>query len=139
MSPNLTSQADPVILVTDTIQAFSRGDLDTCAARLTEQFLINYAGQPQTQGRETWLAGARMMREAFPDLTPQVLDAFGSGDRVALRIAFTGTHQGAFLGIEPTGRTIQYDSHEIYRVTGDQIAEEWICSDMGGLMMQLMS
>lgn len=34
------------------------------------------------------------MSNAFPDLQAEIEDIFGSGDRVAGRIAFRGTHQG---------------------------------------------
>jgi predicted ester cyclase len=36
-----------------------------------------------------------------------------------------------------TGRTIEYVSHEFYRIADGLIAEEWICSDMATLLGQL--
>jgi predicted ester cyclase len=36
-----------------------------------------------------------------------------------------------------TGRTIEYASHEFYRIADGLIAEEWICSDMATLLRQL--
>jgi predicted ester cyclase len=56
---------------------------------------------------------------------------------VALRLTFRGTHQGEFLGLPATGRTIEYVSHEFYRIADGLIAEEWICSDMATLYRQL--
>ena len=35
------------------------------------------------------------------------------------------------------GRTVEYVSHEFYRIAGGLIAEEWICSDMATLFRQL--
>ncbi|HEY5342248.1 MAG TPA: ester cyclase, partial [Solirubrobacteraceae bacterium] len=64
-------------------------------------------------------------------------DIFASQDRVAVRVTFTGTHSGEFLGIPATGRSIRYVSHEFYRVADGLIAEEWICSDMATLMRQI--
>ncbi|HEV8222907.1 MAG TPA: ester cyclase [Streptosporangiaceae bacterium] len=60
-----------------------------------------------------------------------------AGDRVAVRLRFRGTHSGEFLGIPPTGRTIEYVSHEFYRIAGGLIAEEWICSDLATLLRQI--
>ena len=56
-----------------------------------------------------------------------------AGDQVALRLTFRGTHQGEFLGMPATGRTIEYISHEFYRIADGLFAEEWICSDTATL------
>jgi predicted ester cyclase len=55
----------------------------------------------------------------------------------AVRVRFRGTHSGEFLGFGATGRTVEYVSHEFYRISGGLIAEEWICSDMATLLRQL--
>jgi predicted ester cyclase len=57
--------------------------------------------------------------------------------KVAVRLRFRGTHSGEFLGFHPTGRTIEYVSHEFYRIADGLIVEEWICSDMATLLSQL--
>jgi SnoaL-like polyketide cyclase len=41
------------------------------------------------------------------------------------------------LGITATGRPVSYVSHEFYRIADGLIAEEWICSDMAGLLRQI--
>jgi predicted ester cyclase len=52
-------------------------------------------------------------------------------------VRFRGTHTGEFLGFAATGRTVEYVSHEFYRIADGLIAEEWICSDMATLLGQL--
>ena len=52
-------------------------------------------------------------------------------------VAEPGRHTGEFLGFAATGRTVEYVSHEFYRIAGGLIAEEWICSDMATLFRQL--
>jgi predicted ester cyclase len=54
-----------------------------------------------------------------------------------VRVTLSGTHTGEFLGFAPTGRTVEYVSHEFYRVADGLIAEEWICSDTATLMRQI--
>ena len=44
---------------------------------------------------------------------------------------------GGVLGIPATGRTVEYVSHEFYRIAAGLVAEEWICSDMATLLRQL--
>ena len=78
-----------------------------------------------------------MMRRAFPDLEANIEDIVVAQDRVAVRLRFRGTHSGEFLGFPGTGRTIEYVSHEFYRIADGLIAEEWICSDTATLFRQL--
>lgn len=81
------------------------------------------------RGASAWVGHAQMLLGAIPDVRLEIEDVFGGDDRVAIRLRVTGTHQGEFLGIRPTGQQIDYQSSEIYRFRGGLIAEEWICSD----------
>jgi len=77
------------------------------------------------------------LRSAFPDLTYEIEDAFGTGDRVAIRCVARGTHRGEFLGRPPTGRSFATQQIHIFRVTDGQIAEHWGARDDAGMMHQL--
>lgn len=127
-----------IALVRAGFEDFNAGDLDACVARLTPDFVINLAELPDPlHGPSAWRQGAELMRHAFPDLEAQVQDIFAAEDRVAVRLIFRGTHTGEFLGVPASGRGIRYVSHELYRVAGGRLAEEWICSDMATLMRQI--
>lgn len=131
-----TPQAN-VALVRHGIEALNAGDFDTCVTLLSPDLVMNLAGMPPMRGKDVWLQGARMMRQAFPDLHVRIDDMLATNDRVAVRLTIRGTHQGDYLGIPPTGRTVEYVSHEFYRVADGLFAEEWICSDMTALHGQL--
>jgi steroid delta-isomerase-like uncharacterized protein len=117
---------------------FNAGDLDACMARATPDLVMNLAeAREPMHGIETWRQGAELIKRAFPDLEAHVEDIFAAGDRVAVRLTFRGTHSGEFLGVAATGRTVEYVSHEFYRVVNGLVVEEWICSDMATLMRQI--
>src|ERR1044072_3736899 len=42
------------------------------------------------------------VRKAFPDLHLTIDDVLAEGDRVAVRLRITGTHEGEFAGMAPT-------------------------------------
>jgi predicted ester cyclase len=65
------------------------------------------------------------------------LDVFGSDDRVASRYVSTGTHQGAFWGLEPTGRHIEIQEMSIFRIADGRIAEQWCMFDDLARLQQL--
>jgi steroid delta-isomerase-like uncharacterized protein len=125
-------------LVRAGFQAFNAGDAGECLALAAPDLIINLAELPEPQhGRETWRQGFEMMRRAFPDLRADIEDIVADRDKVAVRVRFRGTHAGEFLGFPATGRTVEYVSHEFYRIADGLIAEEWICSDMATLLGQL--
>jgi hypothetical protein len=49
---------------------------------------------------------------------------------VAVRLSLRGTHRGSFQGIPATGRPVAFTRIEIYRVSGDRLAEEWVSPDV---------
>lgn len=138
MTTQMTSAAANAELVRAGFEVFNTGDVDQCLARSAPDLIINLAELPEPQhGRETWRQGFEMMRRAFPDLQAHVEDIVAAQDKVAVRVRFRGTHSGEFLGFPATGRTVEYVSHEFYRIADGLIAEEWICSDMATLFRQL--
>jgi steroid delta-isomerase-like uncharacterized protein len=125
-------------LVTESFEAFNRGDTERLLAVAAVDLVMHFAELPEPlRGRETWRQGFELMKQAFPDLTAHIDDLVAAADRVAVRVSFTGTHAGEFQGIPATGRTVHYVSHEFYRVADGMIVEEWICSDMASLFRQL--
>ena len=126
-----------IALVRSTLDAFNEGDLDTCVALMGPDFVMNLAGVPPMRGPDVWRQGADVIRTSFPDLHARIDDLVAEGDRVAARLTFRGTHQGEFLGVPATGRTVEYVSHEFYRFVDGLVAEEWICSDLASLQGQL--
>jgi len=138
MKSEITSPAANIELVRAGFQAFNGGDADECLALASPNLIINLAELPEPQhGHDVWRQGFEMMKHAFPDLQAHIDDIFAAQDKVAVRLRFRGTHSGEFLGIPATGRSIQYASHEFYRIADGLIAEEWICSDMATLLRQL--
>src|SRR5512143_1050905 len=46
------------------------------------------------------------LHAAFPDFRLTIEDMLAEGDRVAFRGVIRGTHEGAFMGIAPTGKQL---------------------------------
>jgi ketosteroid isomerase-like protein len=94
-------------------------------------------GQPAARGPEAIKGVSRWLRAAFPDLSYEIEDAFGAGDRVALRCTVRGTHQGEFLGHRPTGRSFAAQQIHLFRLEDGRIAEHWAGRDDVGMLHQL--
>lgn len=79
---------------------------------------------------------ARLHR-AFPDLHVTVEDLIAEGDKVVLRNLVTGTHQGDYMGLAPTGKSVEYKEIIIFRVVDARITETWTVVDVFSQMKQL--
>ena len=74
---------------------------------------------------------------AYPDLHVTVEDLFGEDDRLVARNTVTGTHQGEYLGIAPTGKSVKYNEMFIVRFADGRIVETWGVVDLLAQMKQL--
>jgi predicted ester cyclase len=90
--------------------------------------LRGYAGVKTLVQR--WHAG-------FPDMQEDILDLVAEGDRAICRFRLTGTHQGPFLGIAATGRRIDVEGVDLYRLGGGKIVAWEYLEDTLGLLRQL--
>jgi predicted ester cyclase len=76
-------------------------------------------------------------RRAMPDYDVKHEDLVVGSDRVAVRNTVSGTHQGAFMGHEPTGRRIEMRTVDIHQVRDNRIVTTWHLEDFAGLIAQL--
>lgn len=77
------------------------------------------------------------LHNAFPDLNIEPEHMVATDDDVAVAYTLTGTHQGEFLGVGPTGRAIEVRGVQIARFRDGQIVERWGSSDELGILQQL--
>ena len=78
----------------------------------------------------------RLLR-AYPDLHITVEDLIEEGDKIVSRQTVTGTHQGEYMGLPPSGRPVTYNEIFIVRFADGRIAETWGIVDVLAQMKQL--
>jgi steroid delta-isomerase-like uncharacterized protein len=83
--------------------------------------------------KELW---ARLHR-AYADLHITIEDLIEEGDKVVFRNTVTGTHQGEYMGIPPTGKSVTYNEIFIARFADGRIAETWGVVDVLSQLRQL--
>lgn len=92
------------------------------------------APTPDREGVRQFFA---MARAAFPDMRFKVLHMVGEGDLVIAHCLFEGTHEGDFMGIAPTHRSISVPVADIVRFRDGRAVEHWGVTDSGAMMRQL--
>lgn len=75
--------------------------------------------------------------EGFPLYAYDIEEMIAEGDLVSLRGRIRGTHKGSFMGIPPTGKSIDVPIFITYRVAGGKIVEHWMLTDNAAVMQQL--
>ena len=92
----------------------------------------------EVSGLENLTALLTAFLGALPDLVAEEQDVIASDDLVVVRLIVTATHQADLLGIPATGRRVQWNAIDIYRVTDDgKISEEWAADDLATFASQL--
>lgn len=119
-------------------EAFAKGNLNVIDEHFAEDFVAHNPALPDGfDGREGYKKFIRMVRSAFPDLESTTEALIAEDDTVVERHVATGTHDGEFMEIEPTGKRVQAEGISIIRFDDGQIVEAWEQADMMGLLQQL--
>ncbi|MDR3544566.1 MAG: ester cyclase [Candidatus Limnocylindrales bacterium] len=119
-------------------ELISAGDIDGFSEHLADDFVEHEV----TPGLAPTKAGVRdffrMQRAAFPDMRMVAEDIVASGDKVVARVRYTGTNQGAFMGMPATGKHVDVQLMDMFLFGADgRVHEHWGVMDALGLMQQL--
>ena len=118
-------------------EVINLGRLDAADELVEEDFVELDPLPGQRQGREGLKEVIAMMRSAFPDIHWVIDETVAAGDKVASRFTWTGTHQGAFLGIPATNKGVTVHGVVIDRLSAGKMADSRILMDTFSLMQQL--
>jgi steroid delta-isomerase-like uncharacterized protein len=114
------------------------GDIDGFGELLAEDFVEHEEMPGLEPSKEGVKQLFHMYRAAFPDLRMEVQDVLVSGDKAVARVRATGTHQGEFLGMPATGKSVDVQLIDITRFGDDGLAREhWGVFDALAMMQQL--
>lgn len=96
---------------------------------------VSINDEPWTPTRVTAQFGPLM--SAFPDWHWEIRNLSVDGDFLALHFKVSGTHQGAFQGIEATGRAVNVSQFTLYHVVNGKFAEVWDLIDAQAILEQI--
>jgi steroid delta-isomerase-like uncharacterized protein len=119
----------------------STGDAEVISKTIDElvepDVLIHMPLPIQATGAQALKQVWAMLLRGLPDLHVAVEDVIAEGDKVVSRNTVTGTHQGEYRGLPPTGKSVTYNEIFIVRFAGGRIAEIWGVVDVFSQMRQL--
>ena len=122
------------------LDAMNTGDAELVSQTIDEVFEpdVKQHSPFEATGTQTLKENvvARLYR-AFPDLHITIEDLIEEGDKVVEKDTVTGTHQGEYNGLPPTGKSVSYSEIFIMRFVNGRIAEIWGVVDLLSQMKQL--
>lgn len=119
-------------------EVWNQGNYENLDELAASDVVIHSSGAPEDiHGHEGITQFFGSLRSAFPDLHFTIEDQIAEGDRVVTRWVASGTHQGVFQGIPPTGARCVISGIDIDRISGGKVVECWTNADFLSLMQQL--
>ena len=112
--------------------------INTCDEKLAQELVDNNApfytpASPEPlYGGKGYLSVVNWMRKGFSDVQWHIKDLVADNDKVAVQWDLTGTHDGEFMGVKPTGKKISVCVMNFYyfnkdgKITNDIAAEGMI-------------
>jgi predicted ester cyclase len=114
-------------------EAINERDSSVCERLLSVDFVHN--GEPR--GRVGQRQAVDYFLAAFPNLRNEIELILAEDDLVAAHQRWTGSHEGEFLGVEATGRRVEFTSTAVLRIRDGLIAQAWDEVNAAGILAQL--
>ena len=99
------------------------GEVDRVEAFVSPAYAEVYRGQRYELGIDGAKRHVTGVRDAFPDLRLTVDAQIAEGEWVVSTVTARGTHSGPWLGMAPSGETLEFTAVNIDRVVDGLIVE----------------
>jgi predicted ester cyclase len=115
-----------------------RRDWETVEALVSPRLVVEVGGGPRV-GWQEWRTHLEEFTRGFPDGRHVIEEVLVDGSHGISRFKFTGTHDGEFRGIAPTGAKVSIAGIQIDRFQGDTLVAHRGQFDLHGLLQQIGS
>ena len=89
-------------------------------------------------GGAGYLSVVDLMRKSFSDIRWEMVDMVAEDDKVAVSWICSGTHDGDFMGLAPTGKKVSFSVMNFYYFNADgKIINDVAAQGMFGLLAAL--
>jgi predicted ester cyclase len=130
------SQANKDIALRWVQEVWNEGRLEVIDELHGEDY-VRHHDSDAGAGREHYKSHTANVLKVLPDHHCRTEQVIAEDDLVMLRLMCTGTHQGRYGDIEPTGRPIEFQTVEILRIVDGKIVESWHSYDRLSLLNQM--
>ncbi|MBT8400198.1 MAG: ester cyclase, partial [Rhodothermia bacterium] len=125
-------------VVAQFVKGWNAGDYEAVGA-VTPADFVRHVGDVRTSSNRDELIGEmQAFRTGFPDMNVSINNVVSTADKAFVNWTFTGTHDGPFQDIEPTGKSVEVSGLTVVFVGEDgQFVREDVYFDQLSFMQQL--
>jgi steroid delta-isomerase-like uncharacterized protein len=133
----MSVEANKQVLQRFTTEFINTANANVAAELISPNAVFHVPGRPPLLGVAGYLQIVGMMRSGFSDIQWTLAEVVAEADTVACRFSMTGTHDGTFFGVPPSGKNIKITTMGFYRLEDGKIVEEHGLPDMLGILTQI--
>jgi steroid delta-isomerase-like uncharacterized protein len=104
------------------IEALNRQDLALLDELVAPDYVEHHRDH-DTKGLESFKQLLTMLHKSFPDFHRTIEDVVAEGDKVWIRLEYTGTHTGEYRDLAPTGNRFTATGVHVWRVSEGKVVE----------------
>lgn len=125
-------------VVQQLVEGLNAGNIDIYDDYMAPDVLSYLESDPKpAKGTKALKMADGFMHGAFHDLTRTIESMTASGDKVATRLRFKGTHSGAYMGVPGSGQVYEWSGLVTDRFEDGKIVERWVNIDRFTLLQQV--
>lgn len=113
------------------------GDVDLLEELVSPDYCEALDGERHAVGIEGAKAHIIGVRQTYPDLQVTIDRQIAEGEWVVSCITARGTHQGAWLGMKPTGKRVTFTGVNVDRVVDGRIVEHGGAANLLGPLLEI--
>src|SRR3984957_19681155 len=118
-------------------EAVNTGKFDLFKESVSIENIDHDPARGQVPGPEGYRAFFTGLRDAFPDLSVALETLVADEESIAIAYTLTGTQNGSYMGIAPTGKRMKVRGVQISKFKDGKMVERWGSSDELGMLQQL--
>jgi len=132
-----TAEQNKQIVIRFNNEFFEKGNTDITKELFAENF-VNHSAPPNSPTDAGPMVKFVMgLHHGFSNVSVQILDILGDGDKVCVRKTITATHTGEFMGKPATGKKIVINIFDIEVLKDGKITNRWNSSDFPQVLQSL--
>ena len=137
MENKMTVEQNKQVVIKFNNEFFGKGNTEIVKEVFAEN-LVNHSAPPNSPTDAGPMVKFVMgLHHGFSDISVQILDIFGEGNKVCVRKTITATHTGEFMGKQATGKKIVINIFDIEFLKDGKITDRWNSSDFPQVLQSL--
>ena len=103
-------------------EVMNKRQLDAVDRFLAPDFIEHNPNLPQ--GRDGRKQFAAAVHAGFSDYRGDIVEILAEGDKVVVRTQWSGTQDGPFLGLPPSGNKVRFSTADFFRIANGKVAAQ---------------